>query len=187
MRPANERRRYNIHVTSSLIGWVHAENDPWHANVLLLQNILARTNLKFHPYDPFQVFNRFQNLHIMHQNHFHTLCKNSNAFGDNDYPCPWNTEFLQNWRFQTSLCISTANIFLLDYLLYSLSFMTPGIDINRQHHQVLLMFLIWWLICVNGLKSSPPGQNGRHFADDVFKCIFLNVLYFDYNLTEVCS
>ena len=27
MRPANERRRY--YVTSSLIGWVHAQNDPW--------------------------------------------------------------------------------------------------------------------------------------------------------------
>ena len=24
------------------------------------------------------------------------------------------------------------------------------------------------------LHSSPPGQNGRHFADDVFKCIFMN-------------
>ena len=23
-------------------------------------------------------------------------------------------------------------------------------------------------------NSSPPGQNGRHFADDIFKCIFLN-------------
>ena len=24
------------------------------------------------------------------------------------------------------------------------------------------------------LNSSLPGQNGRHFADDIFKCIFLN-------------
>ena len=24
------------------------------------------------------------------------------------------------------------------------------------------------------VNSSPPGQNGRHFADDMFKCIFLN-------------
>ena len=23
-------------------------------------------------------------------------------------------------------------------------------------------------------NSSPPGQNGRHFADDTFKCIFFN-------------
>ena len=26
MRPANERRRYNV--TSPLIGWVHTQNDP---------------------------------------------------------------------------------------------------------------------------------------------------------------
>ena len=24
------------------------------------------------------------------------------------------------------------------------------------------------------LNSSSPGQNGRHFADDIFKCIFMN-------------
>ena len=27
MRPANERRRYNV--TSSLIGWAHTQNNPW--------------------------------------------------------------------------------------------------------------------------------------------------------------
>ena len=27
---------------------------------------------------------------------------------------------------------------------------------------------------VTSLNASPPGQNGRHFADDIFKCIFLN-------------
>ena len=26
----------------------------------------------------------------------------------------------------------------------------------------------------NSVNSSPPGQNGRHFADDIFKRIFLN-------------
>ena len=24
------------------------------------------------------------------------------------------------------------------------------------------------------LNSFPPGQNGRHFADDISKCIFMN-------------
>ena len=27
---------------------------------------------------------------------------------------------------------------------------------------------------VKYINTSPPGQNGRHFADDMFKCIFLN-------------
>ena len=26
----------------------------------------------------------------------------------------------------------------------------------------------------NKINSSPPGQNGSHFADDIFKCIFVN-------------
>ena len=44
----------------------------------------------------------------------------------------------------------------------------------------VLHFLNITLLCNIGyvsetrLKSSPPGQNGRHFADDIFKCIFLN-------------
>ena len=24
------------------------------------------------------------------------------------------------------------------------------------------------------INSSPPGQNGRHFADDIFRCILVN-------------
>ena len=24
------------------------------------------------------------------------------------------------------------------------------------------------------INSSPPGQNGRYFADDIFSCIFVN-------------
>ena len=36
---------------------------------------------------------------------------------------------------------------------------------------------------------SPPGQNGRHFADDILKWIFVNekVLYLDLRFTEICS
>ena len=31
------------------------------------------------------------------------------------------------------------------------------------------MYILW-----DVLNPSPPGQNGRHFADDSFKCIFMN-------------
>ena len=27
-------------------------------------------------------------------------------------------------------------------------------------------------------NSSPPGQNGRHFADDIFRCIFMNEKFY---------
>ena len=34
----------------------------------------------------------------------------------------------------------------------------------------------FWRIWVKstGINSSPPRQNGRHFADDLFRCIFVN-------------
>ena len=28
------------------------------------------------------------------------------------------------------------------------------------------------------LNSSPPGQNGCHFADDLLKCIFVNEKFY---------
>ena len=30
------------------------------------------------------------------------------------------------------------------------------------------------LSCFVAYNSSPPGQNGRHFPDDIFICIFMN-------------
>ena len=27
--------------------------------------------------------------------------------------------------------------------------------------------------CHSVLNSSPPGQNGHHFADNIFRCIFM--------------
>ena len=34
---------------------------------------------------------------------------------------------------------------------------------------------IAWITKAN---NSPPGQNGRHFADDIFRCIFVNEKFF---------
>ena len=38
-------------------------------------------------------------------------------------------------------------------------------------------------------NSSPPGHNGRRFADDIFRRIFMNefFLYYDENFMEICS
>ena len=46
MRPANERRRYNV--TSSLIGWAHARNDPWiHTSITKTADITGPILLQF--------------------------------------------------------------------------------------------------------------------------------------------
>ena len=34
-----------------------------------------------------------------------------------------------------------------------------------------------WLL-LNSINSSPPRQNGRHFADDIFRYIFLNEKFY---------
>ena len=35
-----------------------------------------------------------------------------------------------------------------------------------------------WGICYNvAINSSPPGQNGRDFGDDIFNCIFMNEIF----------
>ena len=28
------------------------------------------------------------------------------------------------------------------------------------------------------VNSSPPGENGHHFADDIFRCIFVNEKFY---------
>ena len=48
-------------------------------------------------------------------------------------------------------------------------------------------FIIVWGTFAFPVNSSPPGQNGRHFADDVFRCIFLNEKFCILNFTEVYS
>ena len=48
--------------------------------------------------------------------------------------------------------------------------------LTAPNHQ---LFQCWLLISkASGVNSSPPGQNGRHFADDLFRCIFVNEKFF---------
>ena len=47
MRPANERRRYNV--TSSPIGWAHSQNDPW---ISITKMRLKTTCLRLQPHLP---------------------------------------------------------------------------------------------------------------------------------------
>ena len=44
---------------------------------------------------------------------------------------------------------------------------SASIDTLTRYHCI-------WMVLVN---SSLPGQNGRHFTDDFFKCIFLNAKF----------
>ena len=50
---------------------------------------------------------------------------------------------------------------------------TNTINVLQKHHNIYATAHPWggWCDDVNTLR---PRQNGRHFADDIFKCIFLN-------------
>ena len=45
---------------------------------------------------------------------------------------------------------------------------------QRQTYLYLVTFISIRLIQFAGITSSPTGQHGRHFADDIVRCILLN-------------
>ena len=46
----------------------------------------------------------------------------------------------------------------------------PGIS----NHGADLVLSKYSILSIRMVNSSPPGQNGGHFADGIFRCIFLN-------------
>ena len=45
---------------------------------------------------------------------------------------------------------------------------------EKYNHSYNLKPMSLYQPVITGVNSSPPGQNGRHFADGIFKCIFMN-------------
>ena len=45
---------------------------------------------------------------------------------------------------------------------------------NAFQNAVCQMSTISAFCIKDGLNSFPPGQNGRHFAEDLLRCIFVN-------------
>ena len=39
---------------------------------------------------------------------------------------------------------------------------------------MILLLVTKWMQCITCLNSSTPGQNGRLFTDDIFRCILIN-------------
>ena len=59
--------------------------------------------------------------------------------------------------------------------------LSVGVIINGYALAYAESLPVYWF------NSSPPGQNGRHFADDNFNRIFLKWLNFNLIFTEICS
>ena len=61
------------------------------------------------------------------------------------------------------------NFILLDLII---------INAKEMLMKVAITFLSVLLVIQKPLTHLPPGQNGRHFTDDIFKCIFVNEKFF---------
>ena len=74
--------------------------------------------------------------------------------------------------------------------LMSLLFHVVDMFIHGILHgcQLYNSMVLWVELPTGYINSSPPGQNGCHFADDTFKRILMKekAFYFDSNFTEVC-
>ena len=77
---------------------------------------------------------------------------------------------LQTLQHQQEICF-----FLLFF------FMISGKKQKKRHHKCPLVAITGITILIPYLNSSTPEQNGRHFADDVVKCIFMNEKFFILN------
>ena len=80
---------------------------------------------------------------------------------------------------------------------------SSGIAVLFWRNTVVIIILYYFIWCFRGYSSSRiivipfinnlrAEQNGRYFANDIFKCILLKdeklrIRYFDSNFTEVCS
>ena len=72
---------------------------------------------------------------------------------------------LQEWN--QLLCLASHKSNVVDIIQYNDDMAMPDVPPDAW----------WWSRepCFGlTLNSSSPGQNGRHFADDISKCVFLN-------------
>ena len=73
----------------------------------------------------------------------------------------WCQEYAVNLKIKAHYLLFTLFVYLFGSLF------TP-----------FICLFIWILMSFDTLNSSPSGQNGRHFADDIFRCIFVNKKFF---------
>ena len=107
-------------------------------------------------------------------------CKQGN-FGTGILGAPFQNTFSIQW-----ITTEHPNLFINqvhDLEKFPFDLWTPHISgHNSSHFSMSCMFhylvasyvLGYYINCCTVFISSPPGQNDRHFADDIFKCIFVN-------------
>ena len=92
---------------------------------------------------------------------------------------------------KSHFCNKTIRLFLIKLIICIPKFMSiwsmklgserSGVQIkidryteNELHFRGRYNILVWTVLIFIQFNSSSLGQNGHHFADDIFKCIFIN-------------
>ena len=91
-------------------------------------------------------------------------------------------------RSSRSLVLTSPHCGLLVLMLFAFKCQTIKNCIENLYNQmpVRLLFMEWWeqylfLHWLSYINTLRPRQNGRHFADDIFKRIFLNKNFWVWN------
>ena len=56
--------------------------------------------------------------------------------------------------------------------------MLQVVEIGKEKKDIYFAHSHYQVCPHEDMNSSPLGQNGRHFADDVFRCIFVNEKFY---------
>ena len=70
--------------------------------------------------------------------------------------------------------ILTSSSAASDENLIKMTFLFQGVPVMRKEFPCHDLLMWCMLPCFSRINTLKPRQNGRHFADNIFKCIFLN-------------
>ena len=170
------------------ISW--SSNDPVHQSVYCITYLVA-VSLQLYQFSICPLCTRFFNTSRLRENGFH--------FPEDIFKCNFLNEkihilikvslkFVPMGPFNKIPKIGSDNglmpsrqqaiIWTNDGLVYwwidALLALNELIESKVDLHLIFSLASAWHVLMLFIFNSSPPGQNGRRFADDVFKCIFVN-------------
>ena len=79
---------------------------------------------------------------------------------------------VRGWKRDISFSVSVRENLILP--TYSTKVFGVTLNDHTKFHALITNICTTASRQINAFHSSPSGQNGRHFADDIFRCIFGN-------------
>ena len=64
------------------------------------------------------------------------------------------------------------NCFFSIWITFIVTSQTKSVESKLNENMLILREIKLQAVCQGHINSFTPGQNGRHFADNIFRCIF---------------